>query len=135
MWYIVAFAGVIGLVIWWFLTSQYGMSFVVLLLAGVFYFVENNAADEMTVSISDLWVSVGEMFYDFAKIRSFCYLYDGQTAKILRLKVDKRTISNLDLDIDNAIAAELKAILPNYLKEDPRWEFSFSDRFIRLMKL
>lgn len=111
------------------------MSFVVLLLAGVFYFVENNAADEMVVSVGDLWITVGEMFYDYAKIQSFCYLYDGKIAKVLRLKINKRTISTLDLDIDNSIALELKEILPNYLKEDPRWEFSLSDRFIRLLKL
>ncbi len=54
LWYIIAFACVIGLVIWGFLTSQYGMSFVIILLAGVTFYIENNSEDSVEIVISEI---------------------------------------------------------------------------------
>lgn len=134
-WYIIALACVIWLVIWGILTRQYGMSFVVLLIAGVFYFVENNAEEEIIVSITELWINVWGNFYDFSRIQSFAILYDKNEAKVLRLKTNKKTLKTLDVDIDNEIAANIQAVLPNFVRQDEKWEFSFTDKVIRASKL
>ncbi len=129
-WYIAAFAVVIGLVIWGFITRQYWMSFVIMLLAGVAFFIENNSSDSVEIIVSELWIQIGTKFYDFSKITSFSYLYDGSEVRVLRLKINKKTLPILDLDIDNSIAIPLKNILVNYIKEDEKWEFTMSDKLI-----
>jgi hypothetical protein len=39
------------------------------------------------------------------------------------------------LDVDNKITLDLKNILPNYLKESEKQEFSFSEKIIKLLNL
>jgi len=58
LWYIIAFSVVIWLAVWWFLTKQYGMSFIILLLSGLILFVENNSEDSVEVQISDMWIYI-----------------------------------------------------------------------------
>jgi hypothetical protein len=36
------------------MTGQYGMSFVVLFISGIFYFIENNSEDVVKVTLTDL---------------------------------------------------------------------------------
>jgi hypothetical protein len=40
------------------MTKQYGMSFIVLLIAGLVYFIENNSDEEINVIITLLGVKV-----------------------------------------------------------------------------
>jgi len=55
LWYVIALSVAIWLIIWWFLTRQYGMSIVIMLVWGFFYFLENNAEDDISVAITQLW--------------------------------------------------------------------------------
>lgn len=134
-WYIIAISIVVGFAIWGFLTKQYGMSFVVLLVAGVAFFVENNSEDHVTVSIKELGIKVGEKFYDFSRISSYTFIYSGDHAIILRLILSQRGIKSIDLKISNPIASDLKNILPNFVEENPQQDMSFLDRIIYLLKL
>ena len=40
------------------------MSFVIILLAGVTFYIENNSEDSVEIVISEIWVMVGNKFYD-----------------------------------------------------------------------
>jgi hypothetical protein len=62
-------------------------------------------------------------------------LYDGSQAKILRLKLNKKTLPTLDLDIESTFAIDIKNILAGYLKEDEKGEYSFTDKVIHFLKL
>lgn len=135
MWYIIAFACVIWLAIWGFLSGQYGLSFIVILVAWVAFFVENNSSDDIDIQITDIGVKVWESFYDYSKVLSFSFLYEGDQARVLRLKINKKTLATLDLDVENSMVNTLKSILANYVKEDEKWEFSFTDKLIRVTKL
>lgn len=135
MWYIIALSIVIWLSIWWFLTKQYWLSFIVLLIAGLTYFVENNSDDKIEVIITELGFKVWNSFYDFSKINSYSIIYNWENALYLRLNMNKRWLSNVDLIINNSITWELKWILGNFLEENPKWELSFSEKIISLLKL
>lgn len=135
LWYIIALSIVIWLSIWWFLTKQYWMSFIVLLIAWVTYFIENNSDDEIEVSINELWIKIWQSFYDFSKIDSYSFIYNWDNAIYLRLDLNKKWLRTLDLDINNSIALELKWVLGNYLTENPKWELKFSEKIISLLKL
>lgn len=134
-WYIAAISIVIGFAVWGFLTKQYGMSFVVLLVAGVAFFVENNSADHVDVSLTDLGIQVENAFYDYSRIQSYTMIYSHGQAIFLRLSLTQRGIRNIDLRLDNTVATELKNILSNYLEENPKQDMSFLDRIIYLLKL
>ncbi len=135
VWYISAISIVIGFALWGFLTKQYGMSFVVLLVAGVAFFVENNSDEHINVTLTNLWMKVWDKFYDYSRIESYALIYDHENALFLRLNLSQRGIKRLDLKINNAIAADLKEILPHYIQENPKQEITLTDRIIYLLKL
>jgi len=135
LWYIIALSVIIWLVVWWFLTRQYVMSFLIILIAWVSFFIENNSEENTNVFITNLWIKINNSFYDFSKISSYTLIYDDENATLLRLSLVKKWIKYLDLNIDNNIALELKSILPNFIKEDEKTELNFSDKLIRILKL
>ena len=135
LWYIIALSIVIGLVIWGFLTKQYGMSFILLLITWIAYFVENNSEDQVNVNITELGITIWETFYEFTKIASYSFIYDHGNSIFLRLNLTKRGLRELNLNVNNDITAELKRILPNFVEESWEWELSFTERMIHLLKL
>lgn len=56
-------------------------------------------------------------------------------SNFLRLKINKKWIKIIDLNINNDIVKELKNILPNFIEEDPKWELSFIEKIIKILKL
>lgn len=135
MWYIIALSVVIWLVIWWFLTKQYWMSFVIIILVGIIYFIENNSDDIVNVEIWNLWIKIWKNFYDYSKIVSYNFIYEWEFSKIIRLSLNKKWIKVIDLDVDNKITLELKNILPNFIKEWEKQELSFTEKIIKLINL
>ncbi len=135
LWYTIALSLVLGLAIWGFLTKQYGMSFIVLLISGLVYFVENNSPDEVSVNITELWVKISDSFYDFGNISSYSFIYEWEHAVYLRMHMKKKWLREIDLKLNNEIAAELKNVLPNFLEESNKWTLSFSEKLIHILKL
>ena len=135
LWYTITFSIVIGLVIWWFFTKQYWMSFIVLLLSGLMFYIDNNSKDEMNVEVGELGIKIWDSFYDYSKIKSYTFIYEWETAVILRLILSKKWIKILDVNIDNTVAAELKHILPQFIEENEQEDMSFTDKLIRMLKL
>ena len=135
LWYTLAASIAIWLIIWWFLTKQYGMSFVILLISGLFYYIENNSNDVVSVDISSLWISVDKSFYDYGNIASYTLIYADKNAVYLRLSLSKKWIKNIDLHIDNEIAKNITSILPEFITENAQQNLNFSDKLIHWMKL
>lgn len=126
---------VIGLSIWGFATNQYAMSFVIILLAWIYMYTENNTEDEIEVFITDLWVKVGEAFYEYKKIQNFNLIYDWDTASILRLKLKTKGVWVLDLDINNELASGISEVLPNFVEESENIEVTFVEKLIKFLNL
>jgi len=134
-WYLIAITVMIAFVIWWFLSKIYMMSISILLVSWLYFFSENNANDETNIEISDLWIKIDSNFFDFSKISSYSFIYEGDKAIILRLKLISKWFKVLDLKIDNEITKDLKAILPSYIEEDPKEDLTTIEKIIRLLKL
>ena len=135
IWYMIALSIAIGLIIWWFLTRQYGMSILIMLIVWFIYFLENNSEDQVHVDITDLWIRVQNIFYDYSRINSYSLVYSWDQAVYLRLHLKKRGVSFANLRIDNNIASQIRSILPNYIEENARQEISFTERITHLLKL
>ena len=135
LWYTIALSIVIWLSVWGFFTKQYWMSFIVLLIAWLVYFVENNSEDIIEVKINELGIKIDKTFYDFTSIKSFWIVYKWEEASLIRLNLNKRWLRNIDLKLNWEIAKELKDILVNYIEELPKIELSASEKIINLLKL
>lgn len=135
LWYIIALSIVIWLVIWWFLTKQYWMSFIVLLIAWLSYFIENNSPEQIEVIISELWMKIWNTFYDYSKIDSYTFIYSWENATSLRLHFNKKWLRYINLPITNNLVSDLKWILNNFIEENPKGELSFSEKLIKILKL
>lgn len=135
LWYIIALSVIIGLVVWGFFTKQYVMSFLVILIAGISFFIENNSEDTIEVSLNQLGIKINNSFYDYSKVASYGFIYDWENAVLLRLSLVSKWIRVIDLHVDNEITLDLKQILPNFLTEDEKTELSLTDKFIRFLKL
>ncbi len=135
LWYTIALSLIIWLVVVWFLTKQYWMSFIVLLIAWVSFFVENNTEDIIEVKIKDLWIKIASTFYNFSSIKNYTIIYDWDNAIFLRLQLDRKGIPFLNLYIDNEIAKDIIEILPNFIKENTKWELTFIEKIIYYLKL
>lgn len=135
LWYTIAFSLVLGLAIWWFLTKQYGMSFIILLIAGLVYFIENNSQEEIAVVIKDQWIKIDQSFYDYGKIQSYNFVFQWENPIFLRLFLKKQALRTLDLRIDENIIHTLKDILPQLIEESEKQEITLSEKLIKTLKL
>lgn len=136
LWYIIALSIVIWLVVWWFLTKQYVMSFLIILITWVYFFVENNSEEITSIYIQNLWINIWNSFYEYTKFQSFNVIYTWNEARFLRLILKNNVwVKFIDLSIDNNVASILKDILPNFIIEDDKTEISFSDKLIKFLKL
>ena len=144
-WYIVAISLVLWLSIWGILTRQYFFAFIVILIAGITFFIENNSPDFIEVELEEDWIRINELsedeantwnsFYNYSQISSFCFVYEKEKPILLRLMINKKWIKKLDLKINNEIMKDLKEILPNFLAEGEVVELSAWEKLISLLKL
>ncbi len=134
-WLIIAATVMIAFVIWGFVSKMYMMSIAILLVSGIYFFSENNSDPEVTVQVTNLWIKVWNNFFDFSKISSYSFIYEEDRAVLLRLKLINKWFKVIDLKIDNDIALDLKAILPDFIAEDPKEDFTTIEKIIRLLKL
>jgi hypothetical protein len=135
LWYIIAISVVLWLSIWWIFTKQYFLSFIIILIAWVYFFLENNSSDNVEITISDLGIKINESFNSYSKIESFSFGSVWEDLVFLRLILSKKWIKVVDLRINNEIWKELKEILPNFIKETDEWEMSVTDKLINSLKL
>lgn len=135
LWYIIALSVVIGLTIWWFLTKQYGMSFIILLISWLVFFVENNSEDEVTVQVSDQWMYIWNTFYDYSSIKQYSVWYQNDSAEFIRLHLTKRWIAILDLKISNEILPDIQSYLSEFIEDGWKAEISSTDKLIRFLNL
>lgn len=106
-----------------------------MLTAGFFYFLENNAEDTVNIDITDQGIRVLWNFYDYSRIEWFSLVYRGDQAVYLRIIVQKKWFSALNLRIDNSNANDIRAILLNYIEEKPRQEMWILEKITHLLKL
>ncbi len=134
-WYIIVISIAVWLVIWWFLTKQYWMSFIILLISGIAFYIENNTEDELRVDINDLWIKIWDSFYDYSRIDYFSFIYSWENAIFLRINLNKRWLRYIDLIIDNSHVNNIREVLVNFLEENPKSELTLMEKIINILKL
>lgn len=137
LWYIIALSIALWLCLWWFLTKQYIMSFIVLLISGIMYYVEVNSDEIVEVKISNIWVKIAWKFYDYKVINSIWIVYDNEKAIFLRFFFNKKWIKVLDVKINDEIVNDIKNALFYHIDSEDmeKIEITFIEKIIHLLKL
>lgn len=134
LWYIITLSIVFWLSIWWFFTKQYWMSFIILLIAWLAYFAENNSDDQVKVGISNWGITIAWVIFSFSSIDSFQIVYKWENPILLRLNLNKKWIRNIDVKINNNIN-EIRNVLFEFIGEIDKIELTFSEKMIKILKL
>jgi len=112
------------------------MSFVIILLAWISFFAENNSEENLKVDLTETWIKIWNDFYDYPKFSAFSIVYNWEEPIFLRLhKKQKSWLRYLELDINKDNSNTIKNILLNVLEEAWEEELTFSDKMIKLLKL
>ena len=128
-WYIVAGITVISLAIWGFLTQIYALSVVIVILAGVYLLIENNAPDTAEAIVNEDGVGIGGIFYDYGQIEGFGLVFDGPKAKFLQIILKKKGFQMIQIPFSQDVnPSELRAFLQIYLPESEKQEIGLSER-------
>lgn len=135
LWYIIALSIVFGISIWGFFTKQYWLSFIILFIAWLTFYVENNSEDKIIVQITDLWVIIAWILYDYSSINSFWIIYKWVDPILLRLNLNKKWINQINVKINTKNINDIKYILLDYIEEVPQIELTFSEKMIEILKL
>lgn len=106
-----------------------------MILAWLMYFIENNSPDQINVAITELGIQVWNNFYDFGEISSFTLIFDWSNPYLLRLKLTKKWLKQLDLYINENNTNDIKTLLLNFIEENWKEQLTFTEKMIRLLKL
>ena len=90
LWYVIVLSIAIGLIIWGFLSKQFWMSFVIIILIWLIFYIENNSSDIIKVNIIETWIKVENNFYAFSNLSSYTIIYENDMAVLLRLNISNK---------------------------------------------
>ena len=83
--------------------------------------MENNAPEITEIVVDDNGVNINGSFYDYPSIEEFSIIYDNRKPIFLRLKLNKKGLSTIDIDITQDVNSfELRSFLLNYLRESEK---------------
>jgi len=111
------------------------MSIVLLLVVWFYFFLEINSEDEVSVGITNLGIAVQDNFYDYSRIQSFRFIYDGNNAIYLRINIKKSWINSMNIRVDNDIVTNIRPILTQFIEEDGKSEITLLEKIIHTLKL
>ncbi len=135
-WYLLAIMVTLVIVIYGLVIQMYVMSIAAFLFVGVYMFIENNSAPEVSVDINEEWIQVANTFYEFSKIAQFSILSHSNTPIFLRLHLKKDVFSQIDLRLTQEVnVVELREFLLSFIEENPDEELSGSDYLTGIMRL
>jgi hypothetical protein len=134
-WYIIALSIVIWISIWWIFTKQYWLSFIVILISGLYYFTETDSEEKIEVSLEDKWVYISKTLYNYKDIDFFQFINNKNRLFLLRLHLNKKGAKFIDVRIDENIKTDVEQKLLNIIEKYEDEELSFIEKSIFYLKL
>lgn len=135
MWYVIAFSIVVWIVIWWILTTQYILSFIVFLVSGITLLIENNSEENIEVKLTSNWIDISGWFYDYSIMSSYSVVYSWEDPVMLRLFLNTWAVRQLDLSVDKVIINDIKSVISNFVAESDWIQLSVSEKVIKKLNL
>ncbi len=139
-WYMLAGISLLSLAIWWAISGIYALTVVVIIMAGVYILLENNAPESTRAVVSQNGIGVGEVFYDYGKISWFEVVYQDETARFIRISLKKNNLRTIDIPVDileksDFTVGDVRNFLLQYIPEGEGSELTFLDKIIEKLWL
>ena len=135
LWYVIAASIALWLIIWWFLTNQYGMSFIILLISGIYFFIENNSQDIIGIQVLPEWIQVESTLYDLGSIHEAKFVFYNENPYFLRLQLTRKGLKQIDIHINQKQYSDLQTILPQLFQLWESSKLTVTEKMIILLKL
>ncbi|MCA9373762.1 hypothetical protein KC725_01240 [Candidatus Peregrinibacteria bacterium] len=134
-WFLIAGIVVLIAVLYALLTRNWTMAVAIIVLAAVYeYTRRQHPPKEIEISISELGIHVGHMFFPYSNVERFWMFYENGI-KTLHLRVHKRFFSDVVIQLEDQDPVAIREYLVGQI---PEWEGKherLSDIILRLLKL
>ncbi len=118
-WYAGAITAVVLLVIYGLATNSWTFSIVVLITAGVYYYLHSDDTPVIEIKISDIGLKVGQRVYPFTDLKTFWIDYQPPNHQTLNLVNKNQYKEEVSVQMHGQNPSEVRRILTQYL---PEWE-------------
>lgn len=113
---------------------------VVVITAGVYILLENNAPASTRAIVNRNGIGVGEVFYDYGQIAGFEIVFREKEPKFIRISLKKNNLRTIDIPVDILREAgveigDLRAFIMQYVPEGEGSELTAIDRLIERLGL
>lgn len=134
-WYLIAAVAALSVIVYALITAQYTMAIVFALLAAVYHLVHNHPAKNIMVQITTLGMVIDGEFYQFSDIAAFWILYQPPVIKKLQIRIRKRFLPDLSLEIMDQDPQIIRQVLEQKVSEIVGRTEHFSDKLARWLQL
>lgn len=134
-WYVGAAVLLLLLLGWGFYSGNWTMVVALIVFAVVYQYLHAyHPPKETHIKISELGISVGDMFYAFSHIQAFWIIYQ-HGLKTLNVRVSKNLFSDIIIQLGEQDPVEVRQYLVGQIPEWEGKEEKLSDLILRLLKL
>ena len=135
-WYIIAGSVVLFFVLFGIFTGSLSMAIAFLLLAGVYYIMQQQKPKQVHVIISEMGIHFGHRYYPYNLIESFWILYHPPQVTTLNIRLVKGVDRNISIELGEEVnPGDLRDYLLTQIPELEGKEESFTDALVRRLKL
>ena len=136
LWYLIAIAIILAFALWGLIMGLYAMTIVVLLLAWVYFLVENNSNNDVTVIIDEAWVTISNTFYSYSQLDYFAIIHSWNRPLLLRIKHKWNNSSFTDVYLIEWLnISEIRIFLSDYIQEKSNVEMTFVEMILYMLKI
>ncbi len=133
LWFIIAIAIFIILVIFAAVTRQWLMAAVIVLVGVVIYIFTQQKPKTVSFSISHAGISFGERFYPYSEIKSFWVVYEP-TIRTLNFELTRRFSTIITIQLLEQDPLPIRKFLKKYLPEEKSRGEDINDRISRFLR-
>ncbi|MBU0570217.1 MAG: hypothetical protein KKH94_00200 [Candidatus Omnitrophica bacterium] len=137
LWYFIAFFGGGGLLIYTIIDGNFLFALIILLFALIIFTHHRTEPAQLTLTIYEAGIRIGDRFFLFREIESFAVIYEPPLIKQLYIKPRTGVLRNeIAIPLYDEDPVQLRRFLVDYLEENfEREEESATEAAIRFFKL
>ena len=117
-WYVIA--GLLGIVLLVYAVWTFNFLFaIIIILFGIIIYIQTRGKPEdMTVSVAEDGIEVGDTFYPYKLIKKFWIIYEPPEVKNLYLEINRIFRPELSIDMGKVNPLKVRKALLKYTEED-----------------
>lgn len=134
-WYVLAIIAVLGFAAYGVLTNSWTFSVVVLITAGVYYYIHSQDNPVIEVVVTDVGIRVGERVYRYTDLKTYWIDYNPPYVQDLHLVLRNDLKQDITIQMHGPNPTEVRTVLSQYLPEWEERQKNFTESITNVMGL